>query len=449
MKTYQDALHYLYSFVSYERKTNWTYSNNTFNLARFHQLLDRLGNPQDAVMAIHVAGSDGKGSVCQMVATVLQSLGHTTGQYSSPHLQNVRERICINNEWISEQDFTKWTDHLRQTVQDMPPLPEGYATFFELLTAMAFLHFQRERVDFAIVETGLGGRLDATNVIKKPLVTAITRISLEHTDTLGDTLEAIADEKLGITRLDVPSVIGYQDEELIDHFKKRLNKQQAPVVLTDETYRVLSQKTRKRYRTLEIQRLIDNPIQRTLRIPLLGHYQVQNTVTALAVLDMLVRENAIPPISAIQLNRGFRRVKWPGRFEIIRRPGEPLMVLDVAHTAKGAAALRLSLDENFPERNRVFLLGFLKGKKAREMVRHLIRPTDKVMLTQAPTPRGMSIEMIQEQTGDLLNAIQHVESVPDPAQAFRQAERMTAKQSILIVAGSLYLVGEIRTFLGL
>jgi len=380
-----------------------------------------------------------------MVSSVLQSMDFSVGQYSSPHLQDVRERITIDNEWISERAFTGWTERLRRTAKQLPPLPDGYATFFELLTAMAFLHFRRERVDFAVIETGMGGRLDATNVVNNPLVTAMTRISLEHTDTLGDSLEAIADEKLGITRPCVPAIVGHQDTMLIPHFKKRLNMHRAPVVFTDESYQIHGQKLGRRYRTLEIGLGKNSQTTRTVRTPLLGQYQLQNTLTAVAILDTMVQEKTIPPISTSRLNRGLSQVMWPGRFEIIRRPGKPLLILDVAHTARGADALRRSLDEMFPKRDCIFVLGFLKGKNVRDILTRLLRPVDTVILTQAPSPRGMPVDAIQAQIGDTTFEGTERISEPDPAEALRRAERMAAGQTLTIVAGSLYLVGEIRT----
>ncbi|RJP27850.1 MAG: bifunctional folylpolyglutamate synthase/dihydrofolate synthase [Candidatus Omnitrophota bacterium] len=455
MNTFHDAVHYLYSFISYERDSNWKYSDKTFNLRRFHELLDQLGNPQLQLKTIHVAGSDGKGSVCAMTASVLRAMGYRVGLYVSPHLENIRERISIDGEWISEEAFTHWAGKL-ETLRK-PTLNEtvGYATFFELMTAMAFLHFLHRQVDYAVIETGLGGRLDATNVMH-PLVSVITHISLEHTDKLGNTLEAIADEKLGITRPDVPVVVGHQDEQLLPHFHRRLDNHSATVIFTDERYRVASVKRGKRYRTIDVQTIMPSTIgkRRTVHIPLFGHYQLQNTVTALAALDGMEKAKSIRKIRKSDLDGGLRNLVWPGRFEICKKrfshgeksgkSSHPVTVLDVAHTAKGAGSLRLSLDEVFPDKQRIFVMGFLKGKDIRGMMQSLIRPEDVVIITQAPSPRGESLENILLAMKELIHLPQPIHCIPDPEIAYERAEEWATKTSLIVICGSLYLVGKLR-----
>ncbi|MFB3787238.1 MAG: folylpolyglutamate synthase/dihydrofolate synthase family protein [bacterium] len=444
MLTFQESLAYLYSFVSYERQASWHYSNKTLNLERFRGFLALLGDPQHAVPAIHVAGSDGKGSVCAMLASVLQAMGYKVGLYTSPHLQNIRERIRIDGDWISEADFARWTTYLQENTRRYTPPPEGYATFFELMTAMAFLHFQHKQADFMVIETGLGGRLDATNVMR-PRVTVITHISLEHTEQLGNTLEAIADEKLGITRPAVPAVIGSQDADLYAHFEKRLHNHSAPVVYAGRQYRAGSEKRGARYRTLEVESPPGR--RRIVQIPLFGQYQIENTLTALAALDTLVQHRVIPPISTQVLRKGFRNAYWPGRFEILRRPGKSPLVLDVAHTTNGAASLRRSLDEFYPSRKRIFVLGFLQDKRIGEMVQHLVRPQDRLIITQAPSPRAASLGQILHELDGLPDIAAACLPRPEPRAALDLAVQLGTKNDVICVAGSLYLVGEIRSFL--
>ena len=441
--TYQEAIRYLYSFVSYEKKTNWTYSDKTLNLQRFKDFLHLLGNPQDGFRSIHVAGSDGKGSVCAMTASALRAMGYRVGIFSSPHLHDVRERIAIDGEWISKRTFARWTNHLKQQAERHSPLPQGYVTFFELITAMAFLHFQEEKVDFGVIETGMGGRLDTTNVMH-PCVTTITHISMEHTEQLGNTLEAIANEKLGITRPDVPIVIGRQDKELLPHFHIQLSNVQAPVTLTDENYRIASNRCGQRYREIEIESLAGEPTARRVRIPLFGRYQMENAVTALATLDALVQNQVIERPSQQVIDKGFRNTTWPGRFEIVRGSNRPTIILDVAHTAKGAASLRLSLDEQFPKKPRVFLVGFLQGKKIEEMLKTLIRPCDALIVTKAPTPRGASLETIKEALSQSSSNESKAIYIANPKRALAKAMELTPHNQLLCVCGSLYLVGAIR-----
>ncbi|MGC9327071.1 MAG: bifunctional folylpolyglutamate synthase/dihydrofolate synthase, partial [Candidatus Hinthialibacter sp.] len=318
-----------------------------------------------------------------------------------------------------------------------------YVTFFELLTAMAFLYFQEKQVDFAVVETGMGGRLDSTNVMR-PKLSIITHISLEHTEQLGSTLEAIADEKLGITQPGIPVIVGRQEETLTPHFYKRLKNHQAPVVYADEKYRIAASQCGLKYRRLDMERIGGSIQRRRIHIPLFGHYQMENAATALAAIDALHENGVIPLPSPTALDRGFRQVIWPGRFEIFRRKNRSTLVLDAAHTAKGAASLRLSLDEQFLHQKRVFLLGFLQGKKIREMIQSLARPGDSVIFTQAPTPRGSSLDLIRECLSSVDLSRMEVFFIPTPARAFAQAEKIAAPQDVLCVTGSLYLVGDIR-----
>ncbi len=441
--TYSEAIRYLYSFISYERKAHWTYSDKTLNLDRFRQFLSLLGNPQDGFRSIHVAGSDGKGSVCAMLASVLRTMGYRVGVFSSPHLHNIRERIAIDGEWISKAVFTRWTDFLRRAAEKDRPLPSGYVTFFEMITAMAFLHFQKERVDFAVIETGLGGRLDTTNVMH-PCASVITHISLEHTEQLGDTLEAIADEKLGIIRPDVPVIVGHQIHSLLPHFRLRLKNHPAPVIETDRSYRIRSHSCGRHYRTIELERLGKEGNVRSIRIPLFGHYQMDNTVTAVATLDTLTQSGVLPPLSIRCLDRGLRYTQWPGRFEIVRRDKKSLAILDVAHTARGAESLRLSLDEQFPKHPRIFVAGFLQDKKIRDMVQVLIRPSDTFIVTEAPTPRAASVETIREKIEGIPELGPQCLYIQNPKQAWKKAEQLATRKHLICVTGSLYLVGSIR-----
>lgn len=443
---FKEALHYLYSFISYERESHWTYSNKTLNLDRFREFLQVLGNPQFGFKSIHTAGSDGKGSVCAMIASVLRGMGYRVGVFSSPHLHNIRERIAIDGDWISENDFVRWTQYLQSAAERHSPLPQGYVTFFELITAMAFLHFLQEKVDFAVIETGLGGRLDTTNVMR-PEVTVITHISLEHTEQLGDTLEAIADEKLGITRPDIPAVIGHQDQKLLPHFYHSLKNQRIPPIFTDNQYRVLSHSCGRKYRMVEIEQIGVDRRVRSIRIPLFGHYQMDNAVTALAAIDSLSGSGAIALPSQRQLDRGFKNVTWPGRFEIIRRDNKAVVILDVAHTVKGAISLRLTLDEQFPRLKRLFVMGFLQDKKIREMIQPLARPGDRFIFTLAPTPRGASLETIREAMAGLDTSTIVTDFIESPHSALAKAERISSANHLICITGSLYLVGILRSLL--
>ena len=447
MDSFQDAQDYLYSFISYEQRSNWSYNDKTLNLDRFRDFLAHLGSPQNKLPIIHVAGSDGKGSVCAMLAAVLSQNGYRTGLYQSPHLQHLSERIQVDGQPIQEADFVRWTRHLKQAVEQFEHPTQGFATFFELVTAMAYLYFSQRQTDYAVIETGRGGRLDATNC-SQPVITVITHISMEHSHLLGDTLEKIADEKLGIIRPDAPVIVGPQEESLLPHFKKRLAGHSAPVVYVDESYQVIGQSRAETQRCLEIRDAVSSaPRCRKLSIRLLGHYQVHNCMTALATLDCLMAAQKLSPLSEGELQAGFAAVVWPGRFETLLEGKGPLRVLDVAHTVKGAKALRLSLDEQFPHRRRIFVTGFLREKDPAGMIDALVREQDSLILTQAPTPRGLRIDEIQERFSNepaLRRLPARIQANPEPQDAYHAALELASPDDVIVITGSVYLVGALR-----
>ncbi|MGI6458213.1 MAG: bifunctional folylpolyglutamate synthase/dihydrofolate synthase [bacterium] len=441
--TFHQALDYLYSFISFEHKTSWQYNARTLNLESFRGLLKELGSPQFSFKSIHVAGSDGKGSVCAMIESVLQVMGYQVGMYISPHLEDIRERITINQQWIPEADFIRLAEHLRQVHEKFPLNSFGYATFFELITAMGFLHFQQRGVDFAVIETGLGGRLDATNVMD-PVVTVITHISLEHTERLGNTLEQIADEKLGIIRPGTPVIIAPQEPDARRHIKLRLQKHPAKVVFVDEEYFLKSASQKDNFQTLTYLRNSVPNQPHTVNLSLLGSYQHQNALTAIAALDTLHEAGYLENYGMAQLCRGLQQTSWAGRFEFIQKRDGRKIILDVTHTAQGAIALRKALDETFPDLNRIFITGFLKEKKIKDILLALIRSEDKLILTQAPSPRGCSIEDILFEIHDTPLRSRIIDQFVNPHQAFKAALSHAQPEDLIIITGSLYLAGELR-----
>lgn len=439
MKTFDDAVAYLYSFVSYEQKSDWSYNDKTLNLKRYHEFLSALGSPQMRLPIIHVAGSDGKGSTCAMLASVLEVAGYRVGVYQSPHLQHVRERIQINRACIPESDFTRLTGQLKESVEQQRHQAHGYATFFELMTAMAFLYFLEQNVDAVILETGLGGRLDATNVAD-PKVTVITRISLEHTHLLGDTLEKIADEKLGIARANTPMVIGPQEETLLPHFHTRLNDHPATVCFVQNEIRKTMHEDTPGHQHVELQTSTECY---EIALVMHGAYQADNAATALAALLLWNRECPVRAVTHEHIIRGLGAARIPGRFEVIPLQSSRRIVLDVAHTVRGAHALRESLTRLDAGGNVTFVIGVLRDKPVAEMIHALYRTGDTVVITTTPSPRGMPVPQI-------LRAIQDYqpppEAIENPVEALQHAMETTS-DSTIVVCGSLYLVGELRSWL--
>ncbi len=333
---YQEALDYLYSFVDYSRERSDRYSADAFDLARMADLMARLGNPQLAYPTVHVAGTKGKGSVSALIASAMTQAGYKTGLYTSPHLVQFTERVQIDGEQIPAEEVVDITNLLRIHVPHVPDL-----TTFELITALGFLHFARMAVDCAVIEVGLGGRLDATNVIQ-PMVTVITSISLDHTQLLGETLAEIAYEKAGILKPGVPLVLSPQPSEARESILARADEIDSPVVEVGKDWRVEGVSQDLAGQSLAITGPGDNGRRLSLRIPLLGQHQLENAAAAYATLD-LARGRGLP-VDDDAVQRGFAGVIWPGRFQILSQ--SPDVVVDAAHNAESPGGWRTPFDRS-------------------------------------------------------------------------------------------------------
>ncbi|MFH1737931.1 MAG: folylpolyglutamate synthase/dihydrofolate synthase family protein [bacterium] len=444
---YDEALSFLYSFVSYEQSGDWKYSSETFDLSGYRQLLSALGNPQWSYRTVHIAGSDGKGSVAAMLATVLREAGLRVGLYTSPHLHDLRERITIDGIWIPKRSLAAIVTTLREHLGVYGRTRRGFATFFDLLTAAAFVHFARSKVDIAIIETGLGGRLDATNVLK-PEATIITHLSLEHTDKLGNTLEKIAAEKLAIAHPGTPCLVAPQRHKILPFIRTWLRERNVPATFVQKKYVVESGSPQRNRRSVVVS---GAGRRRQITLNLLGSCQPENAATVCATVDALrERWHDNPRIGEESIGKGLRSTEWPGRLEILhgRKTGWPVtVVLDVAHTERGAASLRRSLAEVFGERPRVMVLGFLQGKNVLGIVRHLIRRGDTLVCTHAPSPRGIPVAELRGMLECRTQKDTTVEWCDNPSDALALARESAGRDKLVVVAGSLYLVGHCREIL--
>jgi dihydrofolate synthase/folylpolyglutamate synthase len=330
---FQQALDYLYSFIDYSLKGQKAMVSVDFNLDRVFALMDSLGNPQQKYPSIHVAGSKGKGSVCALCASALQAQGYKVGLYTSPHLHDYEERIQINQKSISKSDFVDLVDEIKPHVAAVPHL-----TTFEIGTALAFWHFARQNVDVAVIEVGLGGRLDATNVVI-PRVSVITALFLEHTIVLGNTLSQIAAEKAGIIKPGTPVVLSPQKEEALRVVAQVTAKHDSPLIQVGQDYTFEPVAATLENQTFTIRSQKANA-QTKLQINLLGPHQIENAATAYAALQVL-RDRGVS-ISEGAIQKGFSSVKWPARFEVFH--GEPPVIVDAAHTPGAAEKLHQTVD---------------------------------------------------------------------------------------------------------
>jgi dihydrofolate synthase / folylpolyglutamate synthase len=448
MLTYQEALDYLYSFVDYGAQRIDKYSAETFDLNRMAKFLDALGNPQTRYPVVHVAGTKGKGSVSALCASALKAAGYRAGFYTSPHLQDFCERAQINGERIPQMAVTEIVDGLRALVERIPNM-----TTFELITAMAFEYFAREQVDVAVIEVGLGGRLDATNLLT-PLVSVITSLSYDHTHLLGHTLAQIAREKGGIIKPGVPVVSAPQPPEALDVLESIAAERGAPLTLTGrdwlfrpvehtlarQTFEVWSAEEQRQLNALRAagHALNWNPLK--LEIPLLGRHQVENGAVGYAAL-MTVRERGLP-VSPDAIREGFRTVRWPGRFEILNR--NPVVIADGAHNRDSAQKLVAALQDYFPNRRMTLLFGASSDKDVSGMLAELLPAASVALMTQAVHPRACDPEELTKLAHEIRPAVQ-TEVVPTVARALERAIQLSAPEDVILACGSLFVVAEVRT----
>ena len=453
MLTYEEALDYLYSFVDYSQTRAAKYSAETFDLARMVNLLAALDNPQARYPILHVAGTKGKGSVSAICASALRAAGYRTGFYASPHLLDFCERAQINGAYIPRQTVAEIVAAMRPLVERIPGL-----TTFELTTALAFQHFARENVDVAVIEVGLGGRLDATNVVT-PLVTVITSLSYDHTYLLGESLAQIAGEKGGIIKSGVPVVTAPQQTEALEVLERLAAERGAPLTLVgrdwlfrpvahslqSQTFEVWSAREQQQLNAL---RARGHPVQwrpTRFEMPLLGRYQVENATVAYAALAAL-RERGLP-LSPDAIREGLGTVRWPGRFEILGR--HPFLVLDGAHNRDSTQKLVTALNDYFPGRRRLLIFGASSDKDVTGMLADLLKPEvgtardiiAGVILTQAVHPRAQDPEELAElaQGNDV-----PIEVISPVAQALEHALQLASPDDVIVACGSLFIVAEAR-----
>lgn len=390
MSQFEEALTYLQRYTNFETKRTAPPAPGTFELARVHELLRRLGDPHRAYPTIHIAGSKGKGSTTAMIASVLRAAGFKVGMYISPHLHTICERVQIDGASISREDFSA-------LVWEIAPHAEAVEgiTWFEFTTALAFLHLARQQVDIAAIEVGLGGRLDATNVIV-PEVSVITSLSYEHTAWLGDTLAQIAREKGGIIKQGIPVVCAPQAEEALSVIQAICQERSAPLVLVGRDWLFRPGAIYPDGQEFEARPMTSTAWAPAdwlrLRIPLLGRHQVINATCALAAVSALPQERFHIPPEAVR--QGLERVAWPGRIEVLSR--SPLVIADGAHNDDSARRLRETLEEWFPGRDWTLVIGMLADKDHAAFMRELAPLATHLIVTRSRHPRATDPAHLKE-----------------------------------------------------
>ena len=426
---YPEAIQFLYALGLF---------GSRFGLETTRTLAARAGNPQDQLRFIHVAGTNGKGSTCAILESIYRAAGLRVGLFTSPHLVSFRERIQVNRQWISKADFVRLVSLVRDDAEHRgmaqphtsepegaEPLHDGtmvgahiHPTLFEFVTVMALRYFAEQKCDLVIWETGLGGRLDATNIVT-PLASVITNIQLDHQQWLGNTLKDIAFEKSGIIKPGLPVLTATSELEALAVIRQTARDLDAPLTCIG-----VEQASR-----------IPDPAS----LSLLGDHQQLNAALALAVVTVLQPEI---PVSAAQIRIGLGQVNWPGRFQIIRRPSGQQILLDGAHNLAGVETLALALRKHFPDANPTLILGMLADKDWRPMCARLATLATRILTVPIGSERSAK-------TSELAAVCRESQPlVTEECSSLTKAEQRTANDPFVIITGSLYLVGEALELLG-
>lgn len=429
--TFQESVEWLEAVPLYGHKDG---------LNNMLRLMEKLGNPQYGLRVIHVAGTNGKGSCCSMLHNILMEAGYRTGLYTSPHLMDYRERIRVQKDWISEERFTGILERVRKCNEEL--VSEGYphATYFEFLTAVAFTYFAEEKTDFVVLETGVGGRLDATNVVKAPVACLITSISLDHTKVLGNTLEAIAGEKAGIIKPGRPVILSANEESVVRTVRKYAKELQSPFYDTDDCRLRVCEECREQ---MELALVIpDTDLPERFLLPMVGDYQLQNTAAVLKTVKVL-RECGLK-LDTQAVSRGLETVRWPGRMQT-RSVGNRYILLEGAHNEDGASWLGRYIGRQKAPVTLVF--SALAKKDTSSIVSGITAEGNIAAIYFAPLKDELPL------TAEAFEQIYRNLELHIPYSMFASvSQAMDAAVSdgtdrMVVCAGSLYLVGEVMSWL--
>jgi dihydrofolate synthase/folylpolyglutamate synthase len=416
-KNYDEALFYLYDLERFGIK---------LDLSNITSLMSRLGNPHLKFPCIHIAGTNGKGSVAAMLHSIISEAGYKTGLYTSPHLVDFRERIRVGHELIVKDFIFDFVQMLKDEID------KNAYTFFEVTTALAFLYLAEKKVDVAVVETGLGGRLDATNVIN-PLISIITNIGLEHTEHLGNTISQIAREKAGIIKDEVPTITAVNQPEAEEVIRSVCVERSSELIQVQKgsSYTILDF-------TIDGSRFnfsSNSGRYENLRLSLAGEHQVLNAAICLTAIQKLKELGWRVDEQAIR--DGLRKVNWRARLEVFRK--EPLVILDVAHNPAGIQTLIQSLDQLFPEKKIIFILGVMEDKDYHSMLREICKKAKFIVLTKPDYKRSAEPEELED---TLKQNNTPYEIIPMVKQAYLFALKNSKPDNIICITGSHFTVGE-------
>lgn len=416
-----ECIEYIHSLSKFGKKAG---------LTNIRMLLDYLDNPQDELSCIHVAGTNGKGSTSYLIANVLKYQGYKVGLFTSPFIEVFNERIRLNGENISDNDLVEYTEKVKNAVDYLAE--KGYYPIeFEVITAIAFLYYKDKKCDYVVLETGLGGRYDSTNIIKKNMACVITTIGIDHTNILGETIEDIAYQKAGIIKENSDVVLYPVNEEARSVIQKYSDVMKASVTEVDKSCLEIISDT-------YLGSVFNYKKHKNIHLSLVGTHQIYNAITALETIDVLSKKINIDEESIVG---AFSNAKWPVRFEVFNK--DVPVVIDGAHNLQGVSSFVSSIDKYFPNKKKVFVVGMLNEKQYIESLDCALNIADAVVITSVPSMRQTSVRDIYDYAVLSHNCVEFIENNFD---AFAFAHKLCDDNSVIGIFGSLYLAGNMRSF---
>jgi dihydrofolate synthase/folylpolyglutamate synthase len=436
-RTYEDAIRYLFNRTDYEKEQHLRYNVTTFDLGRMEKFLSLLGNPHKKIDTVHIAGTKGKGSTATMLAKMLEANHYKVGLYTSPHVVHLHERITVNSRMISEPEMLGLMNRVYAPVEKVSKTDS--LTFFEIMTALAFMHFLDKAIDIGVIETGMGGRLDSTNVIK-PKVVGITSLSLDHMNQLGNTIDSIAKEKAGVFKTGVPVVTVQQEPAAMQVLKAHANAVKAPFSVTGVDIDFSHRFETSREHGPHTRICLTTPTSKFehLRVPLHGRHQAINCGLALAMLDKL--KSAGYSIDNEKAIDGLNKVSLSGRMEMIC--DDPRIMIDGAHNAASIQALMQAIGQHIPYDSMVVIFGCNNDKDIKGMLHNLQYGADKVIFTRSNSVKAVSpqilTDMYAEMSGKMCQAADNL------GEALQVAKSAITKEDLICITGSFYLIGQAK-----
>ena len=436
-RTYKDALKYLYEKTDYEKEKHLRYNVTTFNLERMEKLLSLVGKPHKKFPTVHIAGTKGKGSTATMLAMMMQANDYTVGLYTSPHVSHLHERIVVNSEMISDSEMLGLLNRIYVPVEKIAKSER--VTFFEIMTALAFMHFADVDVDIAVIETGMGGRLDSTNVIN-PEVVGITSLSIDHQYQLGETIGSIAKEKAGVFKRGVPIITVQQDPEALRVLKSCATAVKAPLSVTGSDIDFSQRFETSREHGPHTRICLTTPLSKFehLRVPLYGKHQAINCGLALAMLDKL--KSSGYEIDDEKATEGLHNVSLKGRMEMVC--DDPRIMIDGAHNAASIRALIHAIGQNIPYDSMVMIFGCNSDKDVDGMLNELRYGADKVIFTRSQSAKAMSPDELAEMYTEKCNKM--CQAATTLGESLRLARSAVDREDLICITGSFYLIGQAK-----